>query len=135
MQGEVQNAALPLAGCLHPQHSHEVQHHHDVRTKQAFVYGCNSALAKLERCFFQLFLCTQSIIICCFEQQHLPLSPTPMVCPPSPSLPVCNDAVSFDTGVVYFKSSPSLVFSEASWQLSRHGSVSQIPSHSTTAQL
>lgn len=52
-----------------------------------------------------------------------------------PPLLACNDAVSFDTGVAYFKSSLSLVCSDASWQLSRHGSVSQFPSRSTTAQL
>lgn len=59
MQGEAQNAAPPLAACLHPHHGHEVQHHHDVRTKQAFVCACNSAPALQERRFFQLFLCTR----------------------------------------------------------------------------
>lgn len=50
----------------------------------------------------------QSSIICCLEQQHPPLSPAPLGCPRI--IPRWNDAVSFDTGVAYFKSSLLLVF-------------------------
>lgn len=73
------------------------------------------------------------------EHRHLlcrtaaPAIVSPTALPPP--LLASNDAVSFDTGVAYFKSSLSLVCSDASWQLSRHGSVSQFPSQSTTAQL
>lgn len=109
MQGEAQNAALPLAGCPHPQLGHEVQHHRDVRTKQALVYGCNSAGPSWKDVFSSYF-CAHA------EDHHLLCStaaPAIVFCtgglPPTPPL-ACNDAVPFDTGVAYFKSTLHWVF-------------------------
>lgn len=80
----------------------------------------------------------QSIVVCRVQQQHLPLS-APMGC----SLPRQPVMTQFPLTLVWLISNQALhwvfVFFffplEASWQLSRHGSVSQFPSHSTTAQL
>lgn len=46
-----------------------------------------------------------------------------------------NDAVSFDTGMAYFKSRPLVDFIESPGSLPIHGSICSFPPKSTTAQL